>query len=166
MPFLTTLQDVILSVLPSRYRKVAKQFVKFGITGAIGAVVDFSTFGFLTRIVGWHTTYTIFGTTLIAANNVSVFLAICSNFIINRYWTFHDVSGNAAKQGAGYFILNFFTWALNQLLVSFFVFHVPFLANTFGTKTDLVAKALAIGLILFVNFFGSKLFIFKHAKEA
>ncbi|HSX25032.1 MAG TPA: GtrA family protein [Candidatus Andersenbacteria bacterium] len=158
-------QDRVLQILPEQYRNVAKQFVKFGITGAIGAVVDFSTFGFLTRIVGWHTTYALLGTEIIAANNVSVFLAICSNFIINRYWTFKDVSGSAAKQGAGYFLLNLCTWALNQILVSLFVFHVPLLNQLFGAQRDLVAKALAIGIILFVNFFGSKLFIFRHSKQ-
>ena len=157
-------QDRVLQLLPERYRTVAKQFVKFGITGAIGAVVDFSTFGFLTRIVGWHTTYTILGTQLIAANNVSVFLAICSNFIINRYWTFKDTTSNAAKQGAGYFTLNLFTWALNQILVSYFVFHVPLLNPIFGDQRDLVAKALAIGVNMFVHFFGSKLLMFKQAK--
>ena len=158
-------QDKILILIPERRRTLAKQFVKFAITGAIGAVVDFSTFGFLTRIAGWHTTYTILGTEIIAANNVSVFLAICSNFIINRYWTFKDTGGNAAKQGAGYFTLNLFTWALNQILVSLLVFHVALLNQLFGSERDLVAKALAIGIILFVNFFGSKLFIFKHAKQ-
>lgn len=155
----------VLTFVPERYHTVAKQFVKFGITGAIGAVVDFSTFGFLTRIVGWHTTYEVLGNQIIAANNVSVFLAICSNFFINRYWTFKDTTESAAKQGAGYFLLNFFTWILNQILVSYFAFHVFFIGQTFGSNKDLIAKVLAIGIILFVNFFGSKLFIFKHGKR-
>jgi putative flippase GtrA len=161
-----SIQELVLGYVPQRYHNVAKQFVKFGITGALGAIVDFSTFLFMTRILHWDTTYTIFGTQIIAANNVSVFLAICSNFIINRYWTFKDTTESAAKQGAGYFTLNFFTWILNQLLVSYFAFHVPFIVSTFGSKKDVIAKVLAIGIILFVNFFGSKLFIFKHPKKA
>ncbi len=162
---LESIQQRVLVFVPDRYHTIAKQFVKFGITGAIGAIVDFSTFGFLTRIIGWHTTYTILGNEIIAANNVSVFLAICSNFIINRYWTFKDTTESAAKQGAGYFTLNFFTWILNQILVSYFAFHVLFIGQMFGSNKDLAAKVLAIGIILFVNFFGSKLFIFKHGKR-
>lgn len=162
---LESIQQRVLVFVPDRYHTLAKQFVKFGITGAIGAIVDFSTFGFLTRVIGWHTTYIVLGNEIIAANNVSVFLAICSNFIINRYWTFKDTTESAAKQGAGYFTLNFFTWILNQILVSYFAFHVLFISQVFGSNKDLVAKVLAIGIILFVNFFGSKLFIFKHPKR-
>jgi putative flippase GtrA len=160
---LSTLLNTLLKVVPARYQKTAKQFIKFGITGAIGAVVDFSTYAFLTRIVGWGAKYTILGTEIIAANNVSVFLAICSNFIINRTWTFHDTEGSAAKQGTGYFVLNTFTWALNQILVGVFTKWSLFI-TLFGDQRDFVAKAAAIVFILFINFFGSKLFIFRHAK--
>ncbi len=157
---LSATADRLLHFVPSRYQATAKQFIKFGITGTIGAVVDFGTYALLTRALGWTTRYTVLGTEIIAANNVSVFLAICSNFIINRTWTFHDVHGNAAKQGAGYLVLNVFTWALNQVLVALFSDWGLFMA-LFGESRDFVAKALAIVLILFVNFFGSKFFIFR-----
>ncbi len=156
--------DTIISFVPAGHQKTAKQFIKFGITGTIGAIVDFATFALLTRVLGWTATYTLLGTEIIAANNVSVFLAICSNFIINRAWTFHDTEGSAAKQGTGYFILNAFTWALNQILVGLF-FKWTIFISLFGDNRDLVAKAVAIVIILFINFFGSKLFIFRHAKE-
>ncbi len=158
---LTKLTDAILSAVPERHQRTAKQFIKFGITGAIGAVVDFGTFAILTRLVGWTATYTLFGTKIIAANNVSVFLAICSNFLINRAWTFQGAEGNVAKQGAGYFALNTFTWALNQIIVSLFVQWSLFV-SLFGEERDFAAKAAAIVFILFINFFGSKLFIFQN----
>ncbi len=158
---LSTITERAAFLVPAQYQKVAKQFIKFGITGTIGAVVDFTTFGILTRIFQWHTTYTILGTEIIAANNVSVFLAVCSNFIINRYWTFHDTTNSAAKQGASYLLLNIFTWALNQIFVSLFTFHSQIFSQTFGNNRDLAAKAAAIIIILFINFFGSKLLIFR-----
>lgn len=157
----STLVDRLVFLLPERRQKTARQFLKFAITGTIGAVVDFSTFAILTRTFNWHTTYTVWETEIIAANNVSVFLAVCSNFIINRYWTFGDITGNAAKQGAGYFLLNTLTWALNQILVSFFIFHTPIFSQIFGDNRDFVAKGAAIVIILFINFFGSKLLIFR-----
>ena len=161
MHILSYTADKMLQVVPSRYQAISRQFIKFGITGTIGAVVDFGTFAFLTRVIDWNTTYTVLGTEIIAANNVSVFLAICSNFIINRTWTFQNVSGNAARQGAGYLALNIFTWALNQILVSLF-YHWALFVTLFGDNRDFVAKAVAIILILFVNFFGSKLFVFRN----
>jgi len=161
---LNSFVNAIISVVPPRHQKTAKQFIKFGITGTIGAVVDFSTFALLRDVLGWDTTYTILGLEIIAANNVSVFLAICSNFIINRTWTFHDTEGSAARQGTGYFALNVFTWALNQILVGLFN-KWPLFIFLFADQRAYVAKAVAIVLILFINFFGSKLFIFKHAKN-
>lgn len=158
---LSFIADRILGLLPERYQRVAKQFIKFAITGTIGAVVDFGTFGILTRVFRWTTTYTIWGTEIIAANNISVLFAVCSNFIINRYWTFQGAGGNATKQGAGYLLLNTFTWAVNQVLVSLFAFHTPFFAQTFGDNRDFAAKVAAIIITLFINFFGSKLLIFR-----
>jgi hypothetical protein len=38
--------------------------------------------------------------------------------------------------------------------------------NIFGDQKDNMAKVLAIGIILFVNFLGSKLFIFRKAAPA
>lgn len=153
--------EKIVRIVPERYQNTAKQFIKFAITGTIGAAVDFGTFGLLTRILHWDTTYTVWGTEIIAANNVSVFLAICSNFIINRTWTFHTTGEGAAKQGAGYFLLNIFTWGLNQVFVSLFAFHTPIFSQLFGHNRDLAAKAAAIVITLFINFFGSKLLIFR-----
>lgn len=148
-------------VIPEKYQKVATQFIKFAIVGTIGATIDFSVFNMLTRFFHWNTTYNVFGIKILAANNVSVFLAICSNFVINRYWTFRNIQGSAARQGVQYLILNTFTWALNQILVSVFVFQMPLFVQLFGDQRDNAAKAAAIIIILFINFFGSKLLIFK-----
>lgn len=147
--------------LPLRYQSTAKQFLKFGVTGTIGAIVDFSTYALLTRAFGWTTLYSIAGYEISAANNVSVFLAITSNFIINKYWTFSTTGGNVAAQGAGYLVLNIITWVFNQILMSFFAFQVPIFESLFGNQKDFAAKVAAIGIILFVNFFGSKFLVFR-----
>ncbi len=157
---LVSFVDTIITLLPTRYQKLATQFAKFAVTGAIGAVVDFSTYNILTRLFDWHTTYTMAGLNIIAANLVSVSVAISSNFLLNKYWTFKDRTSGLAKQGANYFIFNFFTFVLNQVVTSVLVFQVP-LMNIFGSQKDNIAKALAIGIILSINFLGSKLFIFR-----
>ena len=144
----------------TRHRGTVRQFIKFGLTGTVGAAVDFGTYNLLTRAVGWLTVYDIGGIKIIAANLVSVFLAILSNFILNKYWTFRDKSQNVAAQGTSYFVLNFITFALNQLLTSFFIFHVSQF-DIFGSQKDNAAKVAAICLILFINFLGSKFIIFR-----
>lgn len=152
----------LIAKLPMRFQRIAKQFVKFGVTGVIGAIVDFGIYAFLTRVVGWVTLYTVFGYQISAANNVSVFVAIMSNFFLNKYWTFRNREGSAVNQWLGYFSLNVVTWALNQILMSFFAFRVPIFEQLFGDSKDFAAKVAAIGIILFVNFFGSKFLVFRR----
>ncbi len=159
--FMSSFVENLLSKLPAKYQRIAKQFIKFGVTGVVGAIIDFSSYAFMTRVLGWTTLYTIAGYQISAANNVSVFIAIMSNFLLNKYWTFRYRQGSAAKQWLGYFVLNIITWVLNQLLMSYFAFNVPFFEQTFGDSKDFAAKVAAIGIILFLNFFGSKFLVFK-----
>lgn len=147
--------------VPPRYVSTAKQFVKFGVVGLVGATVDFGSYNIMTRGLDWDVTYSIFGLKIIAANLVSVLAAILSNFLLNKYWTFRNQSTSVLQQGAGYFILNFITFVLNQILTSFFAFHVPLVEAGFGNQKDNAAKAIAVGFILFINFFGSKFIIFR-----
>ena len=159
---MTSLALQFIGRLPLQYQNIAKQFLKFGVVGVIGAIVDFGTYNILTRGFGWNDIYTIFGYQIIAANLVSVFLAIVSNFILNKYWTFRDTNEKVAQQWSQYFILNVITFILNQILTSFFAFRVPIIVAVFGAQADNAAKALAIGLILFLNFAGSKLVVFRR----
>lgn len=151
----------ILSWVPLRYHAVARQFIKFSITGSIGAVVDFGTYALITRVLGWNHLYLLWGLHMSFANNISVFLAIISNFLINKYWTFRKREGSFVGQGFGYLGLNTITWFLNQILVSLFAFNVPFFEHVFGNEKDFAAKVVAIAVTLFFNFLGSKFFVFR-----
>jgi putative flippase GtrA len=163
---LQSIADGLLVLVPLRYRAAARQFIKFGITGTIGAIVDFGTYNVLTRGFGLVAFYTVFGQPIIIANNISVLLAIVSNFVLNKYWTFRDQSKRVVQQGASYFAFNAFTWVLNQILVSLLVFQVPLMETLFVSQKDNAAKVLAIGVILFINFFGSKFLIFRPWRRA
>jgi len=156
------LAETLLQLVPLHYRRSARQFIKFGITGTIGATVDFTTYNLLFRGLGLTAFYTFLGLPFTVANNISVFLAIMSNFILNKYWTFRDPSKQIGRQWVGYFGLNTFTWFLNQVLVAIFT-TLPLMMALFGSQRDNAAKALAIGLILSINFLGSKFLVFKKA---
>ncbi len=159
------------------------QFVRFGIVGSIGFVVDIGSYTALTLFGGWKTVYCLglfgggsFTTTIsavtactsprvsiIAANMVSVFLAVVSNFILNKFWTFRDRSTeHLALQGGGYFGMSCIAWVLNQVLTGFFVSHVLLLHSVFGDRADLAAKVLAILVVLFFNYGGSRFVIFRR----
>jgi len=161
---LTALALRIVALAPPRYQNTTKQFIKFSITGVIGTVVDFGTFNILTRGFGWDDIYFVFGYEIIAANMVSVFLAIISNFMLNKYWTFQDSGEQVVQQWSKYFLLNAVTFVLNQILTSFFAFRLPIVETIFGSQKDNAGKALAIGIILFLNFAGSKFLVFRKQK--
>ncbi|MEK7556960.1 MAG: GtrA family protein [Patescibacteria group bacterium] len=147
--------------VPERYVGSAKQFLKFAVVGSVGAIVDFGSYNIMTRLFDWNTIYHVFGLQIIAANLVSVFVAIMCNFLLNKYWTFRNPSKSVLQQGAGYFTLNFITFVLNQILTSFFAFQVPIVGAVFGNQRDNAAKVISVGFILFINFFGSKFIIFR-----
>lgn len=171
-----------------KFKKSIGQFLKFGVVGGIGFVVDMGSYFIMTRFLGVTTVFCLGGSfagnsyvaklapepsqscaigfsPLILATMFSVFLAICSNFILNKFWTFSGTGGNVATQGARYFALNIFTWFLNQALVAYFVTHLVFVEARFPHYIDVIAKVLAVAIILFFNFFGAKLVVFRKKEE-
>lgn len=63
--------------------ETAKQAGKFGLVGILNTVIDFGVFNVLTQI---------FGVYVVAANIVSVSVAIINSYIWNKNWTFQDKS--------------------------------------------------------------------------
>jgi putative flippase GtrA len=167
------------------FQPALKQFLKFGVVGSIGAAIDFSSYGLLTRLLGFDAVFCVgfsgapVATTLgrisacgparypvVVANMISVFLAISSNFFLNKFWTFRDSrKENLAAQGAGYLVLGVCAWALNQVLTSVFIARLTVLGSLFGPAADVAAKVLAIFVVLFFNFAGSKFVVFRRAQS-
>lgn len=159
------------------------QFIRFGIVGTFGATVDFGTYAIMTRVLGWVTVYCVslggsatrtdlahFSSCtspyypMVAANMVSVLLAITANFFLNKYWTFRERTGNVAAQGIGYFTMSVIAWMLNQLLTGVFASRLDLIHTTFGPYADVAAKIMAVLVILFFNYAGSKFIIFGRRK--
>lgn len=155
---LNAVHDAAHRYLPPSLR----QFVKFGIVGGIGFIVDFSVYLSLSRGLDWRTVFEILGYQFIAPNLVSVLAAMIVVFLLNKFWTFRDPrTAELARQGARFFLFYTFTYVLNQFVTSFFAFRLPALQTLFGGNADLVAKVIAIALVTLVNFGGNKLVIFR-----
>ncbi len=79
-------------------QKERTRFLRFSVVGAIGAVVDFSTFHLLESIVGVKAVW---------ASVFSFTAAIISNFIWNRFWTYPDSRSKPIyHQLVAFFIVN------------------------------------------------------------
>lgn len=57
------------------------RFLRFAIVGSIGAVIDFAVFNLLTNLTNIN---------VVVASVISFCLAVVSNFLLNRYWTYPD----------------------------------------------------------------------------
>ena len=129
-------------------RRGVRQFVKFGIVGASGFVVNLVVFTLLQNatpreLQAAH--YTLNYSASFLAGGVS-------NYLLNRAWTFRS-SAHPVKQG-----LQFLTVSFAALLVGLAVSH--FVEPTLGPghKTWFVANVSGI----FVNFFVNKYWTFRE----
>ena len=78
--------------------KERTRFLKFATVGAIGAVIDFGIFNFLTLLNL---------VSPIVASVISFIVAVISNFLGNRYWTYPDSrSKSIGRQGTQFVLVS------------------------------------------------------------
>jgi putative flippase GtrA len=149
----------------SRAREV-ERFIKFAIVGVVGSVVDFATLNILQ-----HTVLVPEGAQVSLkvglATGTAFTMAVLSNYVWNRYWTFPDSRSRSAMRQ----LVQFFLVSIVGLL-----FRLVFVSATYRFFGDLgstilsgemsatavnqlgsnIAQAISIGIILFWNFFANR----------
>ncbi|MEM7034515.1 MAG: GtrA family protein [Chloroflexota bacterium] len=154
-------------------RKEAKRFVKFSIVGGFGAIIDFTLLNILIFGFGLNTDLG-----KIIANIISTSTAILSNFTWNRLWTFPESRTRKRSTQLVQFTvvnliglgINTFIFAVADNLIYNPLFLTPFFQNngefifaplTPETLAIQMAKATAIGLVLFWNFGANRLWTYR-----
>jgi putative flippase GtrA len=131
--------------------KEFSRFVKFAIVGAIGAAIDFGLLNLMRRIFGWH---------LLWANTLSVSVAIISNFVWNRLWTYPESRNRKKRKQLPQFVLvNLIGLIINNLIV--LGVHLLLIQHFSEILSDNLAKAVAIGVVLFWNFGVNRLWTYR-----
>ncbi len=133
-----------------RSRRGVRQFVKFGIVGASGFLVNLIAFTLLQRVVPNHTggmQYTVIYSIAFLSGGVS-------NYFLNRVWTFRS-SGHAGKEG-----VQFMAVSVLALLVGLAVSALVAPALGHGHKTWFIATCAGI----VVNFFLNKYWTFRSVR--
>lgn len=131
------------------------QFIKFGLTGSVGAVFDFSIFALLHSVFGWYYLY---------ANLVSVFVAICITFVLNKIWTFRAKgTEDLRSQTIKFFTVATFNYFLQQLLLFVIVTYsgIEHILGQFANYNEIASKIIAILIVMFSNFFLNKFWTFR-----
>jgi len=157
----------------SRARREFTRFLKFCVVGAIGFAVDAGTLFLLSNVLGLWT---------LAAQFVSFWAAVTSNFLWNRYWVYPDSRSKPVRAQALQFALvnvagivlirtPFFALAerpLQRLAAGIlprlqaWPNPVPTLASQFRS-TDagtLLTLAVAVIIVLFWNFAANRIWTY------
>lgn len=119
------------------------RFLKFATVGAFGMVVDLTVLNVLHKA---------FGLPLLVANSISFTAAVLSNFTWNRLWTFPESRDRSiGTQLLQFAVVNIIGLAINNaVLWTFFRLFSPFIPDPWDYN---LAKILAIGVVLFWNYF-------------
>jgi putative flippase GtrA len=130
-----------------RTRRGVRQFVKFGIVGASGFVVNLVIFTLLQKVVPNHAAagpyYAIYSIAFLAGG--------VSNYFLNRIWTFRS-TGHAGKEA-----VQFLSVSVMALLVGLAV--SALVAPRFGHGHTTWFIATVSGIV--VNFFVNKYWTFR-----
>jgi len=125
-----------------------QKFIKFGITGISGMVIDF----FLTWVFK-----DVIHLNQFLANAIGFSAAVTSNYIINRQWTFRDKQTKAVPQFAAFLAVSLIGLLLNSSVI--------FLFNTLLNVNFYISKVLAVFIVFFWNFSLNYFLVFRSAKE-
>jgi len=118
------------------------QLAKFGVVGAGGYALNLGVY-VLALGLGAH---------LAAA--ISFIVAAASNYWWNRHWTFADTKGHFGHQGAKFLGVSFAALLVNQLWLLVFLDWLQL--------GKIAAQAIAIVLVIPLNFLGNKLWSFRR----
>ncbi len=122
-------------------RRGVRQFVKFGLVGASGFIVNLALFTLLQRVVPDHAATLPY----MAIYSVSFLSGGVSNYFFNRAWTFRSTA-HVGREG-----LSFMTVSVLALIVGLIVSAAvaPWLGR--GHKTWFVSTVAGIVVNFFVN---------------
>jgi putative flippase GtrA len=118
------------------------QLVQFGVVGASGYVINLVVYTLLLGI-GPH-----------KAAVVSFVVAAANNYWWNRHWTFAKQKGHFGYQGVRFFVVALIALVVNQIWLLIFL-------DWFGWG-KVVSQAIAILLVVPLNFLGNKLWSFRR----
>jgi putative flippase GtrA len=119
------------------------QLLKFGIVGGSGYVINLVVFAVLAGTFDVHHTVAAIG---------AFCVAVTSNFLLNRYWTFGPGAGSAGFQAARFFAVSLAALGLNLVVLELLV--------SGGGIGELAAQAIAVAVAMPFNFLGNKLWTF------
>jgi putative flippase GtrA len=126
----------------ARSRESWLQLLKFGVVGGSGYLINLGVFAFLSGNLGVYHAVAAIG---------AFCVAVTSNFLWNRYWTFGPGEGLAHLQAARFLAVSVGCLVVNLVVLELLV------RSGMG---ELAAQAIAVAVAMPFNFLGNKLWTF------
>jgi putative flippase GtrA len=120
------------------------KFLKFCIVGFSGMIIDFGTTWLLKEKLKINK---------YIANSTGFILAASSNYLLNRFWTFHSINPRVATEYASFIIISLIGLAINNLII--------YLLNEKIKINFYLSKLFAIGVVTVWNFFMNYMITFR-----
>ena len=133
------------------------KFLKFGVVGASGAVIDFGITALCKGILGMPD---------LLANAIGFTIAATSNYFLNRVWTWKSTSKEVGIEYVKFFVVSLIGLGLNSLIVLLLkdISIVPRFVETTLDWDFWVAKVIATAVVMVWNFVANNFFTFRQKK--
>jgi len=125
-----------------------QKFIKFSIVGFINTAVSYLVFFILLEI--GHVAYLL-------SSILAYLVGIIISYIGNKYWTFRASRTAVREEFIKFFILNLIGLAINTAIMACLV--------EIFKLNPLIAQILAMSVVIFYNFSGSKFWVFKETAK-
>ena len=132
--------------------KLGQQILKFGAVGFLCFFIEYVLLILIKEVLGWN---------VILANTIAFTVSAGVNYILSIVFVFDtDKKANKGKQ----FII-FFLLAVGGLIINNIVLKLGTLVlDTFWSRSYIIVKPFATGVVMVYNFITRKLFIEKKEK--
>ena len=120
------------------------EFLKFCMVGSSGMIIDFGTTGLLKEKVRINKYF---------ANSIGFILAATSNYLLNRYWTFHSENTRVVTEYFSFVMISVVGLGINNAVV--------YLLTEKLKLNFYLSKLFAVGVVTVWNFSMNYLFTFR-----
>lgn len=132
--------------------KLGQQIMKFGAVGFLCFFIEYVLLIVMKEVLGWN---------VIAANTIAFTVSAVVNYILSIVFVFDtDKKANKGKQFTVFFLL-----AVGGLIINNIVLKLgTMVLDPFWSRSYIIVKPFATGVVMVYNFITRKLFIEKKEK--
>lgn len=134
--------------VPLLAKVTVKQFIKFSLVGVSNTAFDFSIYIILTRAFDFN---------FLLANAVAFTAVVSWSYMANKWWTFRDTSKHTNQQFTRFIMISIVGLLINEGILLTLV--------KYFDMWDLMAKLIAVILVVFWNFWANRTWTFTDRHE-